>query len=259
MVKSAFGRGLRDQTYWRAIKDVLRTLILEVRKSRKHLICTTEQKNVWQNYGSRDPNNPARIIGQTAKVLDPWLRYTDGILQLSRALPPDKEGKPRLSAAPFAQIDAFNPKNRLVGLPPRFEMSWAFLWKCVDERLIPTQQDMDKMVMVSPQAVENEEPAVPIQETDPKPEAEARQEPEAGVNATVVLCTQCERPITGGADKEGRPYTAQRMVEISASRAGSPLCYACYKAFKEFKTSTEQILGPMVIVQAVPTGNNGAH
>ena len=49
------------------------------------------------------------------------------------------------------------------------------------------------------------------------------------------------------------------MVDISSSKAGSPMCYTCYKAYKEFKASTEQILGQTVIVTAVPAGGNGAH
>ena len=37
------------------------------------------------------------------------------------------------------------------------------------------------------------------------------------------------------------------------------MCYTCSKTYKEFKASTEQILGKTVIVTAVPAGVNGAH
>jgi hypothetical protein len=222
MVASTFGKGMRDQTYWRLVKDVLRKMILGIRKS-KHLIATTEEKNVWQNYGSRDRNSPPRIIGKTAKLLLPWLQFTDGILSLSRTLPSGADGKPKLTDVPMAQVDAFNPKNRVVGLPSRFAMQWDFLWDCVDRRQIPTKEAMAEVVTEAPQVVE-EEASVST--------------PAAEDSATAApVCTKCGNAIAAGVDAKGKPFTSEKLIELTTRTLAQPMCYECYRKGKEENVS----------------------
>jgi hypothetical protein len=211
-----FGRNVRDQVYWRLIKDVCRKLILAIRSSNKHLVGTTEEKNCWLNYGSRDRANPPKIVGQTAKILMPWLQYSDGILTLSRTLPPGADAKPRLTDVPWAQMDTFSPKNRLVGLPARFEMSWPFLWKCVDERKIPSKEDLAQVITEAAQVVEEE---MQVQESSqPEP--------------AVPVCGKCGNVIAGGVDAKGKPFTAEKIVEHTTRTCGQPMCYECYRVSK---------------------------
>ena len=129
---------------------------MAIRKSQKHFVGTTEERNVSQNYGSRDRNNPPKIVGKTAKLLMPWLQYTNGILCRSRTLPPGLDGKPRVTDVPWAQVDTFSPKNRLVGLSARFEMNWDILWESVDRRRVPGKGELAQVLSDAPQVVEIE-------------------------------------------------------------------------------------------------------
>jgi hypothetical protein len=230
MVASTFGKGIRDQTYWRLVKDVLRKLILGIRKGR-HLIATTEEKNVWQNYGSRDRNSPPKIIGKTAKLLLPFLQYTDGILSLSRTLPPGSDGKPKLTDVPWAQVDTFNPKNRLVGLPARFEMRWDLLWECVDTRQIPTKEAMAEVITEAPQVVEEETgPSIPAPE-------------ESLADSGQAICSRCGAAILGGTDSKGKSFSAELMVRQSTKSHGQALCYSCFRAVRSGNDLNKEVQG----------------
>jgi hypothetical protein len=212
-----FGRNVRDQVYWRLIKDVCRKLILAIRSSNKHLVGTTEEKNVWLNYGSRDRANPPKISGQTAKILAPWLQYSDSVLTLSRTLPPGADGKPRLTDVPVAQVDTYSPKNRLVGVPARWDFSWPFLWKCVDERRVPSKEDLAQVITEAAQVVEEE--------------TQTQENSQPGPSAPV--CVKCGNTIAAGVDVKGKPFTSEKLIGHTTRTCGQALCYECYRAVKQ--------------------------
>lgn len=134
-----------DAAWWGLVKAIIKELLLTCRKQRINVVVTTELKNVWQNYGSRDKNKPAKILGKTAKLLAPWLQIMDAIWQLSRKVK-DDEGKPVMKDAPTVQIDPFSPKASLVGIPPRFEFTdWKQIWQWIEERGAPTKEDFAKV------------------------------------------------------------------------------------------------------------------
>ena len=100
------------------------------------VITTTEAKNVWHAYGTRD----MRIKGQTAKVLRSFMRSADFVYRLSRTTGSREDGTAKLIAIPWAIMDTFNPKNSLPGLQPRFEFTWETFWEQVASRGIATKE-----------------------------------------------------------------------------------------------------------------------
>jgi len=121
-------------------------------------------KNVWQNYGSRDKNKPAKILGKTAKLLAPWLQMLDAVWQLSRK-EKDEGGKPVMKDAPTVQIDPFSPKASLVGIPPRFEFTdWQRIWQWIEERGVPTKEDFASVEVPEEQVHIEEEVAAEEEE-----------------------------------------------------------------------------------------------
>lgn len=152
-----------DAAWWGLLKAIIKQLLLACRRQRINVIITTELKNVWKDYGSRDKNKPAKILGKTAKLLQPWLQILDTVWQLSRKVK-DEEGRPIMKAAPTVQIDPFSPKASLVGIPPKFEFTdWKQIWQWIEERGVPSKEDFAK-VEVPEEQVYLEETAAPEEE-----------------------------------------------------------------------------------------------
>ena len=115
--------------YYKLIKDAIGELLRRILRSGASFIATAEAKNVWRNYGTRDQ----RIVGQTAKLLDPWFQFADVVLELTRNV--ETDGTITVQAAPVAQLDPLNPKCSLPGLPAKFTFdNWDAFWKPVTER-----------------------------------------------------------------------------------------------------------------------------
>ena len=148
-----------DNNWWGLLKAIIKEFLLACRRNRINVVVTTELKNVWENYGSRDKNKPAKIRGQTAKVLAPWLQMLDTVWNLSRK-EKDVGGKPQMRAAPKVTIDAFSPKASLVGIPPLFDFTdWKQIWQWIEERGVPTKEDFAKVEVAEEQVYVEEEPA----------------------------------------------------------------------------------------------------
>ena len=153
-----------DNNWWGLMKAVIKQLLLACRKQQINVVVTTELKNVWQNYGSRDKNKPAKILGKTAKLLAPWLQMLDAVWQLSRK-EKDEGGKPVMKDAPTVQIDPFSPKASLVGIPPRFEFTdWQRIWQWIEERGVPTKEDFASVEVPEEQVHIEEEVAAEEEE-----------------------------------------------------------------------------------------------
>jgi hypothetical protein len=58
-----------------------------------------------------------------------------------------------------------------------------------------------------------------------------------------VHCSKCDAIITDGIDRNGRPYTAARMVEASTRAFKQPLCYRCYAETKSLASNVSQLFG----------------
>jgi hypothetical protein len=150
-----------DAAWWGLVKAIIKQLLLACRRKRINVVVTTELKNVWQDYGSRDRNRPAKILGQTAKLLRPWLQILDTVWVLSRK-EKDVDGKPQMRAAPRVSIDAFSPKASLVGIPPLFDFTdWKQIWRWIEERGVPQQEDFAKVEVQEEQVYMEEEAAKP--------------------------------------------------------------------------------------------------
>jgi hypothetical protein len=104
------------------LKGVIKELLLACRKNGVDVIATTESKNVWKNYGSKakDDANKPKILGQMARVLDPWFQFGDVILVLSRIKGNRDDGAAKLTTFPTATMDTFKTKCSLPGLAPEF-------------------------------------------------------------------------------------------------------------------------------------------
>jgi len=124
--------------YYYLVKSAIRGFLLTLRKASIDVIVTSESKNVWKNYGSRDKSNPQTIMGKTTKLWDPWLQMSDLILVLERISGSRLEGTAKLTPWPTARLDTFNPKCSIVGIAPEFVFKdWDVFWKMVDLRKVP--------------------------------------------------------------------------------------------------------------------------
>jgi hypothetical protein len=128
--------------YYPFLKSVIRGLLLACRKYGVDVITTTESRNVWQGYGTRD----AKVLGQTAKAWDPWFQFADVLLVLSRIQGSREDGTARLVPLPTATMDTFNTKCSLPGIAPEFVFKdWGVFWGMVEGRQVPGQEDFAKV------------------------------------------------------------------------------------------------------------------
>jgi hypothetical protein len=103
----------KDPGFWGAVKQIPKAIMLTTMKNQVHLIGTSEEQNVWQNYGT--PN--AKVIGKKAKILDTWFRYSDAIIMLNRDI--------NTTNPPMASLNPLQPKLRLQGFNPKWRMDWT--------------------------------------------------------------------------------------------------------------------------------------
>ncbi len=133
-------------SYYYFVKAILRSMLVQMRKLGVDVLVTSETKNVWANYGSRDRNNPPRIKGQTFKLWDPWMQMGDVALVLERISGSRDDGTAKLTPWPTATLDTFNPKCSIPGIVPVFEFqNWDVFWKMVERRKLPTAADFAKV------------------------------------------------------------------------------------------------------------------
>jgi hypothetical protein len=84
-------------------------------------------------------------------------------------------------------------------------------------------------------AVISRPPSQPMLKQTPSVEPEKPSIPEE------VHCSKCNSLIAGGTDKNGKPYTAQKMVEVSTRAFKQPMCYKCYTETKQFADQVGQL------------------
>lgn len=123
------------------VKSIIKKLLRVCQRNDIDVLTATEAKNVWQNYGTRD----MKILGQSAKVLSPFMQYADFSYRLTRETGNRDLGTAKLVAVPYAILDTFNPKNSLPGLKPKFEFTWIEFWNLVTGRGVTTEDELSEI------------------------------------------------------------------------------------------------------------------
>jgi hypothetical protein len=125
-----------DGTFWSACKAIAKGTILSCSKAGIHFIASTEEGNVWVNYGKPD----AKITGKKAKIWDAWYRYTDLVVSLKRDA--------NKTEPPTGSLYIDQPKMRLQGFNPKFRMDWAGFVAEMQAAKGRTDADIPKEVQV---------------------------------------------------------------------------------------------------------------
>jgi hypothetical protein len=129
-------------SYYFLIKSIIGGILVEFRRHNVDVMVTSESKNVWHNYGKRD----GKILGQTAKLWDPWFQYADLLLVLERIKGDRNDGTAQLTPWPTAKLDTFSPKSSIPGIAPEFVFKdWSVFWKMVQKRRVPNEGDFAKI------------------------------------------------------------------------------------------------------------------
>lgn len=102
----------QDGRFWQCVKAIPAALLLVCMKNGVHFIGSTEEGNVWQNYGKPG----AKIIGKKAKIWDKWYQYTDFVISLKR--------DPNSHEPPIGSLYPNQPKMRLQNMNPSWVMDW---------------------------------------------------------------------------------------------------------------------------------------
>jgi hypothetical protein len=102
----------KDPTFWNSAKAIPKAFIMEAMKQGVHLVATSEEANVWTDYGT----SKAKVIGQKAKIWDVWMRYFDMVVFLDRDV--------NKTDPPHGSVNPLQPKQRLQGLNPKWVMDW---------------------------------------------------------------------------------------------------------------------------------------
>lgn len=121
-----------DGLFWKCAKEPAKQLVMLCMKNGIHFVGSTEEGNVWVNYGKPQ----ARIIGKKAKIWDVWYRYTDGVISLARDA--------NTTNPPEGSLYPNQPKMRLQGLNPKFTMDWKGFIDEVEAASKRTEEDIPK-------------------------------------------------------------------------------------------------------------------
>jgi hypothetical protein len=134
-----------DPSFWQSAKAIPKALIMSAMKNRIHLVVTTEEANVWENYGS--PN--AKVIGKKAKIWDVWFKYFDVVIMLDRNV--------NSTDPPRGKINPLQPKIRLQGFNPSWRMDWIGFIQELELALKRDEPDIPEELKVDVNPVYEEE------------------------------------------------------------------------------------------------------
>ena len=93
-------------------KAPFKNLMLACARQKVLFVGSTEEGNVWQNYGQTGQ----KIAGKKGKFFDVWLRYADAVIILSRDV--------NSRSAPQGSVNPHQSKMRIQGLNPKWTMDW---------------------------------------------------------------------------------------------------------------------------------------
>ena len=140
----------RDPSFWAALKLIPKRLVLTCLKHRIHFVGSTEEGNLWQNYGRSD----AKVIGKKANALKTWMQFTDAVIFLER--------DPNQAKAPVGKINPLQPKMRIQGMNPSWRMDWPGFVAELEAALARDIQPIPEAAKVSTDVISEE----------PEPEAQ---------------------------------------------------------------------------------------
>ena len=135
----------RDPGFWNSAKAVPKALIMAAMKKGIHLIATTEEANVWMNYGSPE----AKVIGKKAKIWDVWFKYFDVVISLQR----DSNS----TNPPYGTINPLQPKIRMQGFNPKWIMDWEHFIEELKAALKREEPEIPEEAKVTNEVVFEEE------------------------------------------------------------------------------------------------------
>lgn len=116
------------------------------------LLVATERQNKWANFGKPG----MKILGRTAKVLEPVFKYADFSYEISRLQGSREKGTAKLTDTPTFTLDKVNPKNSIPGLKPTFKFTWDTFWEMALSTNITSQADLDAAPIEKAEAAEYE-------------------------------------------------------------------------------------------------------
>lgn len=188
------------------VKSILGEILRVCQRQNIDVLTATDGKNVWYKYGTRD----MKILGQSAKILAPFMKYADFVYRLSRLTGNRDLGTAKLVAVPWTHLDTFNPKNSLPGLKPQFEFTWPGFWELVASRGVTTQKDLDKIKV--------EESEIPESTGDPARDLEI-------AKAKWISAAEEVGLTKGKNDAKGMTRLIELLAEheLSSDDAGDPV------------------------------------
>jgi hypothetical protein len=134
----------RDPSFWAAIKLIPKRLVLTCLKGQIHFVASTEEGNLWKNYGKSN----AEVIGKKANALKTWMQFTDAVVFLER--------DPNSANPPTGKINALQPKMRIQGMNPSWLMDWAGFIAELEAAAQRDVQPIPEAVKVSPDVISGE-------------------------------------------------------------------------------------------------------
>lgn len=122
-----------DPSFHNMFREVVRQIILKIKRANKDVIVTAELKNVWVNYGVKGYDSEGKplqkIVGKTARAPESLFAMADVIWHLSR-------NREKVTDKPTVQIDPLSPKCSIVGVPATFTFTgWDKIWEASRKRI----------------------------------------------------------------------------------------------------------------------------
>jgi len=131
----------RDVSFWETLKLIPKRLVLTCIKQGIHLVVSTEEGNLWKNFGEPD----AKVIGKKANGLRTWMQFTDAVIHLTR--------DPNRAGAPIGNINLKQPKMRIQGMNPSWLMDWSGFVAELGKAKKRTTQEIPDAAKVSAEVV----------------------------------------------------------------------------------------------------------
>ncbi len=171
----------RDPSFWAALKLIPKRLVLTCLKHRIHFVASTEEGNLWKNYGKTN----AEVIGKKANALKTWMQFTDAVIYLER--------DPNTLSAPLGKINPLQPKMRIQGMNPSWPMDWPGFVAELESASLRDQQPIPASAQVSRDVI-SEEPEVQLGEGDEaRPENRTRRPTARRATAAAATSTPASR------------------------------------------------------------------
>jgi hypothetical protein len=197
---AATARSGNSYTAWRQVTPLHNQLVEAMLQSPAHVIATLRSKTAYSQEKDQGGKTVVRKVG-----LQPVQR--DGM---------------EYEFDVFLDMDAQNTGSVSKTRCP--ELAGRMFHKPSDELAAILRAWLsDCAVSVQPSANEQvSQGAVKVVDSEPKQS---------------VPCGACGKPITDGTDVKGKPFTSEKLIELTTRTLAQPMCYECYRKGKEENVS----------------------